>query len=367
MNAEVSCLNTKAILDYLSRRSIDPRPFLTDLSPELDLLDDPLAYLSDRNNWVSAAVVSRLFARLRQDLGDEQLAFKIGYESVVHRRFGYIQNIFLRLFLTPAQGLSKAQEINDRFNRTKRVELVELTEGKAVVRLTWHAGMDHSKDICLYNQGIYSAIIQVWGMKPASVTETQCAFDGGQLLRIPPALAARCPARSGSSAGFSSPRPLPGDGARARGGQGAALPEVPGGPGSDRPAPQEDPGAGNHPRVGEGRRLPPRPAGVAERHHAAHDLEPRLRPRHHPAPRRGGAESRHGRVLRRRDRDDEAVRRVPGPPEPHQQHPGAEFQFRQAGAGRRCRAARPQPGKMRCSRPSRRPRSSSSRSSAAGR
>jgi HD-GYP domain-containing protein (c-di-GMP phosphodiesterase class II) len=180
MKAEVSCLNTRAILDYLQRRAIDPRPFISELAPEIDALEDPLAYLSDRNNWVPAGVVSNLFARLRRELGDEQLAFKIGHESFGHRRYGYIQNIFLRLFLTPAQGLRKAQQINDRFNRTKRVELVELTEGKAVVRLTWHAGMQHSKDVCLYNQGIYSAIFQAWGIKPASVTETSCAFDGGE-------------------------------------------------------------------------------------------------------------------------------------------------------------------------------------------
>ncbi|MHB8834995.1 MAG: HD domain-containing phosphohydrolase [Candidatus Methylomirabilia bacterium] len=179
MNAEVSCLNTKAILDYLSRRSIDPLPFLEDLAPEIGQHEDPISYLCDRNNWVSAAVVSRLFARLRRDLGDEQIAFKIGHESFVHRRYGYIQNIILRLFLTPAQGLRKAQEINDRFNRTKRVELVELTQSTARLRLTWHGGMEHSRDICLYNQGIYSAIAQTWGIKPASVTETECAFAGG--------------------------------------------------------------------------------------------------------------------------------------------------------------------------------------------
>jgi hypothetical protein len=180
VKAEVSCLNTRAVLEFLQRRSIDPRLFLDGLSPELDPIDDPVAYLSDRNNWVSSALMSRLFARLREGLGDEQLAFKIGYESFTHRHYGYIQNIFLRLFLTPAQGLRKAQSINDRFNRTKRVDLVELAEGKALVRLTWHAGMEHSRDVCLYNQGIYSAIFQTWGAKPASVTETECAFDGGR-------------------------------------------------------------------------------------------------------------------------------------------------------------------------------------------
>jgi hypothetical protein len=179
MDAEVSCLNTKAVLDFLTRRSLDPRPFISDLAPELDEYGDPLAYLSDRNNWVSAAVMSRLLARLRLETGDEQLAFTIGFESFGHRRYGYIQNIILRLFLTPAQGLRKAQQINDRFNRTKRVELLELAEGQAVVRLFWHPGMDHSKDVCLYNQGIYSAMFQAWGLPPGAVTETECAFAGG--------------------------------------------------------------------------------------------------------------------------------------------------------------------------------------------
>ncbi|HEY6000686.1 MAG TPA: HD domain-containing phosphohydrolase [bacterium] len=179
MKAEVSCLNTRAILDYLHRRSIDPRPFVCDLDPELDVHGDPIAYLSDRNNWVSASVVSRLFSRLRERLDDEQLAFKIGHDSVVHRRFGYVQNIVLRVFLSPEQGFRKAQEVNDRFNRTKQVELAELAEGKALVRLTWHPGMGHSKDLCLFNQGIYSALAQTWGIKPATVTETKCAFEGG--------------------------------------------------------------------------------------------------------------------------------------------------------------------------------------------
>ena len=39
--------------------------------------------------------------------------------------------------------------------------------------------MDHSKDVCLYNQGIYSAMFQAWGIQSSSVTETECTFDGG--------------------------------------------------------------------------------------------------------------------------------------------------------------------------------------------
>ena len=56
---------------------------------------------------------------------------------------------------------------------------MELAEGRAVLRLAWHGGMDHSKDVCLYNQGIYSAMFQAWGIQSSSVTETECAFDGG--------------------------------------------------------------------------------------------------------------------------------------------------------------------------------------------
>jgi HD-GYP domain-containing protein (c-di-GMP phosphodiesterase class II) len=181
MNSEVSCFNTRAIFDYLLRKSIDPGPYLVDLCPDLDQIEDPLEYLNDRNNWVSSAVITRLLARLSRELEDPQLPFRIGYDSVVHRRFGYIQDIFLRLFTSPLQGLRKAQEVNDRFNRTKRVDLSDLSPGRAVVRLNWFEGMELSRDICLYNQGIYSAIPRVWGLKPASLIETQCAFDGGEI------------------------------------------------------------------------------------------------------------------------------------------------------------------------------------------
>ncbi len=181
MESEVSCYNTKAIFDYLLRKSIDPRPYLVDLCADLDLIEDPLEYLNDRNNWISSAVITRLLARLSRELGDQQLPFHIGYDSIVHRRFGYIQDIFLRLFTSPLQGLRKVQEVNDRFNRTKRVELSDLAPGRAVVRLRWFEGMELSRDICLYNQGIYSAIPSVWGLKPASLIETQCAFDGGEI------------------------------------------------------------------------------------------------------------------------------------------------------------------------------------------
>lgn len=60
MKTEVSCLNTRAILDYLHRRSIDPKLFINGLTPELDAHGDPLAYLSDRNNWVPTGAVSLL-------------------------------------------------------------------------------------------------------------------------------------------------------------------------------------------------------------------------------------------------------------------------------------------------------------------
>ncbi len=181
MKAEVSCLNTKAIFDYLHRHSQDPKPFLRNLCEDLDDVDDPYQYLSDRNNWTSSAVVTRLLGRLREELADEQLPFKIGHESVLYRRFGYVQNILLRLFTSPPQGLKKLQEINDRFNRTKRVELTELAGNKAVVRLHWFGGMELSRDLCLWNQGIYTAIPKVWGMKPGSLMETQCSFEGGEV------------------------------------------------------------------------------------------------------------------------------------------------------------------------------------------
>ena len=179
MKKEVSCLNSRAIISYVKlHNNNDLGDLLNNLDPEIDLLPDPESYLTDRNKWISCTVASKLYKRARTILKDDMAAYKIGKYAAETIRLGYVQNIIIRASWSTKKVLKSIQKINDRLNRNKKVELVEMKGQKAVVRLHWYPDMDVSKDICLYNQGVYSFMPIMWGASPVVVDEECCHFDG---------------------------------------------------------------------------------------------------------------------------------------------------------------------------------------------
>jgi len=86
--------------------------------------------------------------------------------------------LYSRHFGLLEKPLKHGQKINDRWNRNKRVELVELKKNNAVVRLHWNPKMEATKNICLYNQGVYASMPQIWKGNPAVIKERCCYFDG---------------------------------------------------------------------------------------------------------------------------------------------------------------------------------------------
>lgn len=179
MKKEVSCLNTKAILEYVRRHNNGDLTLLLDhLDPELDSQKDLEQFLSDPNNWVSARIFSELCHRAREIFHDEKIVIKIGFESVGANRLGYIQRIFARSFGSPRMGLKKVHLINEKFNRTKSIEVVETSRRGGLVRLHWYKRIGLTRDFCYMNQGVYSALLTIWKIPPGQVVETQCFFEG---------------------------------------------------------------------------------------------------------------------------------------------------------------------------------------------
>ena len=180
MDRHNSCLNTRAIIDYIERHYGSPHLLLRGLEEELGEVDDPLAFLRDAHNWVSAGVVARMYANARELTGDPRVAYQIGFESVTHQRLGYIQQILLRAWGSPRVAVRRLETINRKFNRTKKVELVNASSDQALIRLHWHDGLELTDDFCLVNQGIYSALPTIWGLPPSRVEETSCHFEGDE-------------------------------------------------------------------------------------------------------------------------------------------------------------------------------------------
>ena len=155
MKAETSCLNTKALVDYVRARA--PEKLYLLWEPLKDMLprgEDPELFLSDSNNWISVDVCRAIMEQTKKATSDEMAAYNAGFESVTQRKFGYLQRIFIRALFTPKHAIQKVRKINDRFNRSKEVAIVSASNTHAVVRLHWFEDLPLSRDFCLFNKGI---------------------------------------------------------------------------------------------------------------------------------------------------------------------------------------------------------------------
>jgi PAS domain S-box-containing protein len=181
MEKHHSCLNTRAIIEYFLENMPSAVPQLFEgLGPEVEGLPNPMEFLMEINNWVSSDVVSQMFHNAKKISNNNNIAFKIGFESAARKKLGYVQRIIMFAHKNPRSTLKRVQALNDKFNRNKTVELVETTRTSAVVRLRWFPEVHGNIDFCLFNQGIYTGIPTIWNLPPAVVEESQCFYKGDE-------------------------------------------------------------------------------------------------------------------------------------------------------------------------------------------
>ena len=179
MKKETSCINAKVIFDYIKEyNNGDCSGLLGNLDPEIDSLPDPEKFLRDPNNWISCTVASNIYERARLILKDNMASYKMARYAVKNLSLGYGHRIIVKAFWSIKTALKNLQKINDKWNRSKKTELVEVKRNQAIVRLHWDPQMNVSKDICLYNQGAYTFIPLIWGGKPLTLKEECCYFEG---------------------------------------------------------------------------------------------------------------------------------------------------------------------------------------------
>ena len=160
----MSCVNSRAIVDYVKAHyEGDYRTILRGLDPEIDAYADPETLLSDPNNWISSQVASELYERAGVLFGDPKIAYKIAKYVIEKKSYGYAQRIIVKAFGSYERALRNLQRLNDKWNRNKRVELVEINNNDALVRLYWDKAMGVSKHLCLMNQGAYTFLPLIWG------------------------------------------------------------------------------------------------------------------------------------------------------------------------------------------------------------
>jgi signal transduction histidine kinase len=179
MEKEVSCINSRAVLDYVAEHYSGDHSFLLrGLDPEIDSSPDPEKFLRDPNNWISSKIASVLFERASELFHDDEVAYKIAKHSTERITLGYAQRIIVKAFGSYERALRNLQRINDKWNRNKRVEVLEIRKNEATVRLHWDNRMAVSKHLCLMNRGVYTFLPLIWGGKPLKLEEVCCRFEG---------------------------------------------------------------------------------------------------------------------------------------------------------------------------------------------
>ncbi len=181
MDKHHSCLNTRAIIEYFQENMPEEvYRLFTGLGPEIEDLANPQEFLMEINNWVSSDVVTKMFENAKAITQDNEVAFKIGFESAARKKLGYVQRIIMFAHKNPRRTLKRVQAINDKFNRNKKIELVVARGDSAVIRLHWFKEIPGTIDYCLFNKGIYSGIPTIWNLPPAALEETKCYFQGDE-------------------------------------------------------------------------------------------------------------------------------------------------------------------------------------------
>ena len=181
MEKHHSCINTRAIIEYFQENMPgEVYRLFGGLGPEIENLANPQEFLMEINNWVSSDVVTRMFENAKAISQDDQIPFKIGFETAARKKLGYVQRVILFAHKNPRRTLKKVQAINDKFNKNKSIELVETRGDSAVIRLHWFKEIPGNIDYCLFNKGIYSGIPTIWNLPPAALEETKCFFQGDE-------------------------------------------------------------------------------------------------------------------------------------------------------------------------------------------
>ena len=179
MKKETSCINSKAVLGYV--RKYNPgaiEQMIANLDSEIDAMVSPDIYLCDQNNWISCRILAELFRRARKLFSDPYIAFKIGKYAVQESALGLSRQILLKASLSTREALIAFHGVNEQCSRNKQLEIVSLKHNEAAIRLHWNPGMSVTRDNCIYNQGIFTYMPQMWHGPKIRLQETCCFFEG---------------------------------------------------------------------------------------------------------------------------------------------------------------------------------------------
>jgi len=170
---EISCRITNTFLYYVK----NTRPEL--LNPLLDGLPYDEGYLSNPDNWIPWDIERILEDRLAYLFGDDTIMFKIGRSILTLKSLGIV-NIVINLFMTPERLICYTPKIARYFTKgAVHINVIETSKESATVELKIKG--KQTRGACLFNQGMFSIITELFGLEAADISEIQCVVPLDEL------------------------------------------------------------------------------------------------------------------------------------------------------------------------------------------
>ena len=170
---EISCRITNTFIHYVNKT----RPEI--LTPLLKDLPFSEPYLMDPDNWISWDIERILEERLVNLYDDEMIMFKIGKSVVPEQSLGIV-NILSNLFMTPERFIRYLPKIARYFTKDLlHITVLDTTPQSAA--LEFRIKGKQTKGACLYNQGMLSVSLEMFGLRSADIYEEQCVVPVNEI------------------------------------------------------------------------------------------------------------------------------------------------------------------------------------------
>ncbi len=189
MPRDVNCINFRGLIVFLKKHYGDEgvqkvigeivdneRYLVADKYNPSKLVPLKEENITDPAYWVSNELSHKLMANVGALITQPDPLFYAGRGAVKETLSKGV--FFVAKILGPGPILKKAQKFNERFNRTKKLTLVEMRDGFATLKAEYYPGFKASKDICDWHRGIITGVLEFGGLKKVDVTELNCRAQG---------------------------------------------------------------------------------------------------------------------------------------------------------------------------------------------
>lgn len=176
MQKEISCRISNAVLKYVSHQGLDTSVLLEGFGLDSE-------YLTNAHNWISLEKIQALYRRAQRLFDSPEVIYEVGFHADKLDALGALSTIF-KLTGNPRRLFEQMPKLIRYLDRISDVEILRISDTGALVEVRYHSGFQRIRANCDFTSGLFASLPTLWGNKPASVEQVECAAHLNQFESI---------------------------------------------------------------------------------------------------------------------------------------------------------------------------------------